>query len=137
MSKTTITISARARAAYAALRADYPALTLSDFYEQAVTFYLAYRDEATFAPTLKHLSTITTQLDSLSQQLTTVVHPPPVDHHHLANLLAKTVLEQLPKPPPPVLIPGIRGWLIRRWQKRYGDIANSLAHTRRYGNRDS
>jgi hypothetical protein len=132
MSKTTITISAKARAAFAAMRADYPALTLTDFYDQAVSFYLAYRDDASFKPLVKHLSTLTTQLDTLSQQLKTVVHPPPVNHDFLAHLLTKSVVDELTKIPSPPVVPGVRGWLIRRWQKRYGDIADSSANTHRY-----
>jgi hypothetical protein len=46
MAKTTITISPKARAAYAAMRAETPGLTLSDFYDQAVTFWLRFADEA-------------------------------------------------------------------------------------------
>ena len=132
MSKTTITISDKARAAFAAMHASYPTLTLTDFYDQAVTFYLTYRDDASFKPLVKHLSNVTRQLDTLSQQLKTVVHPPPVNHDYLAHVVAKMVLEQLPKPPSSPVIPGIRGWLIRRWQTRYGDITDSSANTHRY-----
>jgi hypothetical protein len=132
MSKTTITISPKARAAFAAMQANYPALTLTDFYDQAVTFYLAYRDDASFKPLVKHLSTITLQLDTLTRQLATVVHPPPINHDHLAQLVTKYVVDELTKAPPPVVIPGVRGWLIRRWLTRYGDIAHSSANTRRY-----
>ena len=134
-SKTTITISAKVRAAYAALQAAYPQLTLTDFYDQAVTFYLAYRDDASFRPLVKHLSTITQQFDTLSQQLNTVVHPPPVNHDHLAHLLTTHVVDALTQAPSPPVIPGWRGWLVRRWQRRYGDIAHSLADARRYTSR--
>jgi hypothetical protein len=132
MSKTTISISAKTRVAFAALQAEYPGLSLTDFYDQAVTFYLAYRDEASFKPMVKHLSTITRHLDTLSQQLQTVVHPPPVNHDYLAHLVTKSVVDELTKVPPPMVIPGWRGWFVRRWQKRYGDITHSSANTRRY-----
>jgi hypothetical protein len=131
-SKTTITVSAKTRAAYAAMQVDYPGLSLTDFYDQAVTFFLAYRDEASFRPTLRHLTTITQQLDTLTRQLQTVTHPPPINHDHLAQLLAKHVVDALTKVPPPLVLPGVRGWLLRRWQKRYGDIRDSSAHTQRY-----
>jgi hypothetical protein len=112
--KTTITIADKIRAAYESMRIEVPGLTLSEFLDQAATFYLAYKDEASFRPLVRHLGTITEQLTHVAAP------PPPINQHHLADLVAKVVIEQLIalQPPPPPEVTGWRGWLIRRWQRR-------------------
>jgi hypothetical protein len=120
-SKTTITIESKHRAAYEVMRAEVPGLTLSDFVAEAITFYLAYKDEASFRPLVRHLGTIT-------EQLKTVARPePPINQERFAELVSKYVVGQLMTtlPPPAPEVPGWRGWLIRRWQGR------DIAHTSR------
>jgi hypothetical protein len=107
--KTTITVSAKARAAFEAMRTETPGLTLSDFYESAVVFWLAYGNEASLKPMIKHLSTVSTQITSLQQDLQRI-RPPPIDHQRLGEIVAKQVVETLIPmlaPPPP------RSWLSR------------------------
>ena len=118
--KTTITITDKIRAAYESMRVEVPGLTLSEFFDQAATFYLAYKDEASFRPLVKYLGAITEQLKHVSTP------PPPINPHHLADLVAKVVIERLIalQPPPPPEVPGWRGRLIRRWQRR--DITQAL-----------
>lgn len=70
--KTSITIEDKIRAAYDAMHVEVPGLTLSEFFDQAATFYLAYKDEASFRPLVKHLGAI-------SEQLTHVAAPPPAN----------------------------------------------------------
>jgi hypothetical protein len=77
-----------------------PGLTLSDFYDQAVTFWLAYGDQSTLKPMIKHLSTVSDQLFQVQHELQ-YVRPPPIDDHRLGEIVAKQVMEQLI----PVLIP--------------------------------
>jgi hypothetical protein len=107
--KTTITVSAKARAAFEAMRTETPGLTLSDFYESAVVFWLAYGNEASLKLMIKHLSTVSTQITSLQQDLQRI-RPPPIDHQRLGEIVAKQVVEtlipMLASPPP-------RGWLSR------------------------
>jgi len=109
MAKTTITISAKARAAFEAMRAETPGLTLSDFYDTAVTFWLAYANEARLKPMIRHLSTVSTQITSLQQDLQRV-RPPPIDHQRLGEIVAKQVVETLI---PMLAPPKTRGWLSR------------------------
>jgi len=112
-SKTSITIDAKHRAAYEAMRSEVPGLTLNDFISEALTFYLAYRDEASFRPMVRHLATITKQLQHVAQP------PPPIDPQRLADLVAQRVVSRLKEtlPPPPPEVKGWRGALIRRWQR--------------------
>jgi hypothetical protein len=112
--KTTITLETKHRAAYDAMHAEVPGLTLSDFVRDAITFYLAYKDEASLRPLVKHLGLIT-------ERLKHVAAPPlPINQHHLADLVAKVVIDQFIalQPPPPPEVTGWRGWLIRWWQRR-------------------
>jgi hypothetical protein len=107
--KTTITISAKARAAFEAMRAETPGLTLSDFYDTAVTFWLAYGDHASLKPMIRHLSTVSSQLSTGERELQHI-RPPPIDHQRLGEIAAKQVVETLiPVVAPPVK----RGWLSR------------------------
>jgi hypothetical protein len=108
--KTTITVSAKARAAFEAMRTETPGLTLSDFYESAVVFWLAYGNEASLKPMIWHLSTVSNQLSTVERELQHI-RPPPIDHQRLGEIVAKQVVETLIPmlaPPPP------RSWLSRR-----------------------
>jgi hypothetical protein len=109
MAKTTIDVSPKTRAAFEAMRTETPGLTLSDFYEGAVVFWLAYGNEASLKPMIKHLSTVSTQITSLQQDLQRI-RPPPIDHQRLGEIVAKQVVETLI----PVLAPSKkRGWVAR------------------------
>ena len=88
-----------------------PGLTLSDFYESAVVFWLAYGNEASLKPMIKHLSTVSSQLSHVERELQHV-QPPPIDHQRLGEIVAKQVVVETLIPmlaPPPQ-----RGWLSRR-----------------------
>lgn len=104
--KTTITISAKARAAFEAMRAETPGLTLSDFSDTAVTFWLAYGDHASLKPMIRHLSTVSSQLSTGERELQHI-RPPPIDHQRLGEIVAKQVVETLI----PVVAPPLQTWL--------------------------
>lgn len=111
MAKTTIDVSPKTRAAFEAMRTETPGLTLSDFYESAVVFWLAYGNEASLKPMIKHLSTVSSQLSHVERELQHV-QPPPIDHQRLGEIVAKQVVVETLIPmlaPPPQ-----RGWLSRR-----------------------
>jgi hypothetical protein len=90
MAKTTITMSTKARAAYEAMKAETPGLTLNDFYNEAVTFWLRFADEATFKPAIRQMSMLITQFEHLSRQLDAQIRPPPpINPDHLAEIVTK------------------------------------------------
>jgi hypothetical protein len=109
MAKTTITVSPKVRAAYEAMRAETPGLTLSDFYDTAVTFWLAYGDHASLKPMIRHLSTVSGQLSTVERELQHI-RPPPIDYMRLGEIVAKQVVETLI----PMLAPPVK----RRWLPR-------------------
>jgi hypothetical protein len=74
-----------------------------------VTFWLAYGDQSTLKPMIKHLSTVSDQLTQVQRELQHV-RPPPIDPHHLAEIVAKEVMEQLI---PLVIPPKRRSWVRR------------------------
>jgi hypothetical protein len=109
--KTTITISAKARAAIEAMRAETPGLTLSDFYDQAVAFWLRFADEATFKPAIRQMSSLNASCERISRQLEAQTHPPPpINPERLGEIVAKQVAETLI---PLLAPPKKRGWLSR------------------------
>jgi hypothetical protein len=112
--KTSITLNNKIRAAYEAMHTEAPGLTLSEFLDQAATFYLAYKDEASFRPLVRHFGAISEQLKHVASP------PPPIDQQRLADMVTKQVIAQLIalQPPPVPEVPGWRGRLIRRWQRR-------------------
>jgi hypothetical protein len=118
--KTTITISAKARAAFEAMRAEPPGLTLSDVYETAMTFWLAYGDHASLKPMIRHLSTVGAQITSLQRDLQHI-RPPPIDHQRLGEIVAKQVVETLI----PVIAPpsNVAGCLVC-----LGELISTLRH---------
>ena len=121
-SKTTITISAKARAAFEAMRAETPGLTLTDFYDQAVTFWLRFADESSLSPWIRQMSSLNAACERISPQLESQTRPPlPINPEHLAVIVAKQVVETLI----PVLIPEKkRGWLSRLfWRDCYLNFA--------------
>ena len=109
MAKTTIIVSAKTHAAYEAMRAETTRLTLSDFYDTAVTFWLAYGNEASLKPMIRHLNTVSSQLTYVQQELQHI-RPPPIDHQRLGEIVAKQVVETLTLVLAP---PKTRGWLSR------------------------
>jgi hypothetical protein len=109
--KTTITISAKARAAFEAMRAKPPGLTLGNFYDQAVAFWLRFADEATFKPAIRQMSNLNATCERISRQLEAQTHPlPPINPERLREIVVKQVAETLiPRLAPPKK----RGWLSR------------------------
>lgn len=82
MKKTTIVILPQHRAAYEARRQLQPSLALTQFYSDAMTFYLQHGDESSLRPAIKAQQALITKLDRLETTLGKLTMPA-IDHGRL------------------------------------------------------
>jgi hypothetical protein len=84
--KTTIVILPQHRAAYEAYRREQPSLSLTQFYSDAMSFYLRHGNDATLKPAIKAQQELIQRLDAT---LKILANPPPLVDHTRLELHAK------------------------------------------------